>query len=106
VVYANKKKIKFVFMKQFEWNEEKNELLKKSRNITFEEIVFSIKNGGLIETKDHPNQQKYPGQKLFLIKINNYMFTVPFIEDNNKIFLKTIYPDRNATKKYLGDKND
>ncbi len=55
-----------VFMKQFEWNEEKNELLKKSRNITFEEIVFSIKNGGLIETKDHPNQQKYPGQKLYV----------------------------------------
>ena len=92
-------------MKYFDWNEEKNEILKRKRNISFEEIEYSIANGGLIETKIHPNQEKYPGQMLFFVNINNYIFTVPFIEDNNKIFLKTIYPDRIATKKYLGEKS-
>lgn len=91
-------------MKYFDWNEEKNKILKKERNISFEKIEFAIANGGLIETKDHPNQNKYPGQKLFFVDINNYIYTVPFIEEENKIFLKTIYPDRNATKKYLGQK--
>ena len=91
-------------MNYFDWNEDKNKLLKEKRKVSFEQVVFALSNGGLLETKDHPNQIKYPGKKLFFININNYVYTVPFIEDNNKIFLKTIYPDRIATKKYLGDK--
>ena len=91
-------------MKYIDWNEEKNNFLKKERNISFEDIEFAISNGGLIETREHPNQEKYPGQKLFFININNYIYTVPFVEDENKIFLKTVYPDRIATKKYLGEK--
>lgn len=93
-------------MKYFDWNKDKNILLKQLRNISFEEIEFSIINGGLIDTIEHPNQEKYPGQKIFFIKIDNYIYSVPFVEDENTIFLKTIYPDRIATKKYLGEKND
>ncbi|MGA2299003.1 MAG: DUF4258 domain-containing protein [FCB group bacterium] len=91
-------------MKYLDWNEEKNNILKRERNISFEEIELAIANGGLIETILHPNQDKYPGQKLFFVNINNYIYTVPFIEDKNKIFLKTIYPDRIATKIFLGEK--
>jgi uncharacterized DUF497 family protein len=73
-------------MKYYDWNKEKNEILKKERGISFEEVVLAISNGGLVETKVHPNQKKYPGQKLFFIDINNYIYTVPFIEESNKIF--------------------
>jgi uncharacterized DUF497 family protein len=90
----------------YDWNKEKNNNLKEKRFISFEDIVFAIANGGLVETKDHPNQEKYPNQKLFFVNIDNYIYTVPFLMDNNKIFLKTIYPDRKATKKYLGGKNE
>lgn len=91
-------------MKYFDWNEDKNEKLKKERGISFEDVVLTIANGGLVETRLHPNQSKYPGQKLFFINLNNYIYTVPYVEDGNKIFLKTVYPDRIATKIYLGDK--
>jgi len=91
-------------MKQFEWNEEKNELLKQSRNISFEEIVFSIENGGLLDRLKHPNILKYPNQYIFQVLVDNYVYTVPFVEDGNKIFLKTIYPNSGASKFYLGDK--
>ncbi|MCX6154125.1 MAG: DUF4258 domain-containing protein [Candidatus Kapabacteria bacterium] len=92
-------------MKVFRWNEEKNNFLKKERNISFEQITKAITKNCLIETKDHPNQQKYPNQRIFYVNIKDYIYAVPFVEDDNKIFLKTIYPDRNATKKYLGGKN-
>lgn len=87
----------------FEWDEHKNTILKNERNISFEEIVLAINNGGLIETIDHPNQIKYPNQKLFFIEYKKYIYTVPFVANANSIFLKTIYPDRKATKKYLGE---
>ncbi|MCX6145999.1 MAG: DUF4258 domain-containing protein [Candidatus Kapabacteria bacterium] len=93
-------------MKIFEWDESKNNILKKERNISFEEIVLAINNGGLIETIDHPNKFKYPQQMLFLVRIKNYIYTVPFVLNGDTIFLKTIYPDRKATKKYLGDNNE
>lgn len=91
-------------MKVFEWNEDKNELLKKIRNISFEEIVVAIQNGGLLDRLKHHNAEKYPNQFIFYVKYENYVYSVPFVEDNNKIFLKTIYPDREKTKLYLGEK--
>jgi hypothetical protein len=93
-------------MKIFDWNEDKNLELKIKRNISFEEIVIALNNGNLLDVITHPNQIKYKGQKIFFVNINNYVFSVPFIEENNKIFLKTIYPDRKATKLYLGENNE
>ena len=93
-------------MKIFDWNEEKNLELKIKRNISFEEIVIALNNGNLLDVIAHPNQIKYKGQKILFVNINNYVFSVPFIEENNKIFLKTIYPDRKATKLYLGENNE
>jgi hypothetical protein len=90
-------------MKQFEWNDEKNQLLKRSRNISFEQISFAILNGGLLDRLKHPNSEKYPHQYIFQVLFENYVYSVPFVEDDNKIFLKTIYPNREATKLFLGD---
>ena len=93
-------------MKYFSWNNEKNQLLKAERNISFEEVVFHIEKKQVLDIVEHPNQEKYKGQKMFIININNYAYLVPFIESEEEIFLKTIIPSRKATKKYLGDKKD
>ena len=91
-------------MKPFEWDNKKNDLLKKSRLISFEEIVKAINSGKNIDVFNHPNQIKYPGQKIYVVNINKYIYLVPFIEEDNYIFLKTIFPSKKATKKYLGGK--
>ena len=88
-------------MKLFSWNEEKNELLKEVRQISFEEIVFYIEQGFLLDVLENPNQEKYKGQKIFVVEIDNYAYLVPFVEDEREIFLKTIIPSRKATRKYL-----
>ena len=89
-------------MKMFDWNDEKNELLKKERNLTFEEIVFHVTHDGLLAVIQHPNKQKYPNQKLFVVNVEGYVCLVPFVEDDEIIFLKTIFPSRKMTRKYLG----
>ncbi|WP_024547176.1 DUF4258 domain-containing protein [Picosynechococcus sp. NKBG15041c] len=91
-------------MKSFKWDEEKNQLLKQQadRQITFEEIVEAINRGDLLDIIQHPNREKYPHQKIFIVKINNYAYCVPFVEDDSTIFLKTIFPSRKMKEKYLG----
>jgi uncharacterized DUF497 family protein len=88
-------------MKYFSWNEEKNELLKEERQISFEDVVFYIAQGFLLDILEHPNQEKYQGQKIFVVQIDEYAYLVPFVEGELEIFLKTIIPSRKATKKYL-----
>jgi hypothetical protein len=88
-------------MKYFSWNEEKNELLKEERQISFEDVVFYIEQGFLLDILEHPNQEKYQGQKIFVLQIDEYAYLIPFIEDEREIFLKTIIPSRKATRKYL-----
>ena len=84
-----------------DWNTEKNERLKKERNISFETISEKIISKDIIDIIKHPNHAKYPNQKVFIIEVNDYIYYVPFIEDEDKIFLKTIIPSRKATNKYL-----
>jgi uncharacterized DUF497 family protein len=91
-------------MKYYDWNDEKNELLKKLRGVSFEQVVLAIVSGDLIDRVKHPNPEKYPNQWVFLVKIEDYIYSVPYVEDNEKIFLKTIIPNSKATKKYLGGK--
>lgn len=92
-------------MKYFSWNEEKNEQLKRERNVSFEEVVFHIERGDLLDVVEHQNQERYQGKRLFIIDIDNYGYLVPFIEAEEEVFLKTIIPSRKATKKYLKGKN-
>ncbi|HMS01254.1 MAG TPA: BrnT family toxin [Anaerolineales bacterium] len=88
-------------MKYFSWNAEKNETLKTERGLSFEEIVFYIDSGFLLDVLEHPNQDKYKGQKIFVVQMEEYVYLVPFVESDNEIFLKTIIPSRKATRKYL-----
>ena len=88
-------------MKYFDWDEEKNDKLKETRDVSFEEIILAISNNHILDVLTHPNKEKYPNQKMFVIELFNYAYIVPFVEDKEKYFLKTIYPSREATKKYL-----
>jgi hypothetical protein len=88
-------------MKTFAWNNEKNNLLKSARQVTFDAIVLYIEMGFLLDILEHPNQEKYKGQKVFVVQMDNYVYLVPFVENEREVFLKTIIPSRKATKKYL-----
>ena len=88
-------------MKYFSWNEEKNELLQAQRDVSFEDIVLYIEKGFLLDVLEHPNPEKYPGQKIFVVQVEEYVYLVPFVEDEKEIFLKTIIPSRKATRRYL-----
>ena len=89
-------------MRYFDWNPDKNNWLKKQRSITFEEIVFHILHGGLLDVLEHPNKQQYPDQRIFVVNVEGYVCLVPFVETEETVFLKTIIPSRKMTKKYLG----
>jgi len=89
-------------MKPYDWNDEKNEWLRRERGILFEDIVFHLSRGGLLDTVEHPNQLQYPGQRIFIVNVEGYACLVPFVEDDEVIFLKTIIPSRKMTKIYLG----
>jgi uncharacterized DUF497 family protein len=91
-------------MTYFDWDFEKNEKLIIERSICFEDCVLAIEEGRILDVINHKNKEKYPNQKMFIIEINKYAYLVPFVEDSEKIFLKTIIPSRKATKKYLIEK--
>ena len=91
-------------MKPYDWNDEKNDWLRQERAVTFEDIVFHLSQGGLLDTIEHPNQNQYPGQRIFIVNVEGYAYLVPFVEDDEMIFLKTIIPSRKMTRQYLGGK--
>lgn len=90
-------------MLYFSWNNEKNEWLKENRGFSFEKAVFLIESDGLLDIVVHPNAEKYPNQRMFIVAFENYAYLVPFVESGHEIFLKTIIPSRKATRKYLGE---
>ena len=91
----------FVKFKSYAWNTQKNEQLKRQRNVSFEKALFHIARGDVLDIVEHPNQEKYQGQQIFVIRIEEYVWLVPFVESGDEIFLKSVIPSRKATKKYL-----
>lgn len=91
-------------MKPINWDSEKNRKLIEERNISFESVIFSLQSGGLLDDMVHPNKDKYPQQRIFVVSMGEYVYLVPYVETEAEIFLKTIIPSRKATKLYLGDK--
>jgi len=90
-------------VKYYDWDSEKNEKLMAERGISFEDIVFNIGLGAEVDVFEHPNQAKYPGQRISVVVVDDYAYLVPYIESETTILLKTIIPSRKATKKYVGD---
>jgi uncharacterized DUF497 family protein len=93
-------------VKYFAWDDAKNAKLKAERGIGFEDVVFHIERGDLLDILEHPNPDRYAGQRIFVVQREDYVYLVPFVEDEHSVFLKTIIPSRKATKQYLGEESD
>lgn len=85
---------------KYEWSPAKNEWLKEHRNISFEQVIFHLSQGDVWKIADHPNQDRYPGQKIYFVIVEDYIHLVPHIIEREHIFLKTIIPSRRATRDY------
>jgi hypothetical protein len=92
--------------KTIRWSPRKNLELKRDRDVSFEEILSAVEQGGLLLTVEHPNQKRYPNQRIWVVSLRGYAHMVPFVETDDEIFLKTIMPSRKATKQYLSEEND
>lgn len=88
-------------MKQFRWDAEKNQLLMEERGISFEDVLFAIQSGNLLDDGAHPNKEKYPCQRMLVVNIDDYAWLVPYMENESGLFLKTVIPSRKATKHFL-----
>ena len=88
-------------MKPFRWSPEKNEQLQLDRGISFENMVVAIESGGLLDILAHPNLAKYPKQKMLVVTSDGYAYLVPFVEEDDHFFLKTVIPSHKATRDYL-----
>lgn len=88
-------------MKTFRWNADKNAELQAERGVSFEQVVVAIEDGGLLDVLAHPNTKKYPSQRLLVVAWDGYAFLVPYVEDDECYFLKTVIPSRKATREYL-----
>ena len=93
-------------MKYFAWDDAKNAKLRADRGIGFEDIVFHIEHGDLLDILEHPNPARDAGQRIFVVRREDYVYLVPFVEDDTLVFLKTIIPRRKATKHYIGEEPD
>ncbi|PCH56887.1 MAG: toxin [Legionellales bacterium] len=90
----------------FDFSPTKNNTLKQERGICFEDVIYCIENDMLLDILEHPNKEKYSKQKIYIVAIEKYAYLVPFVENDKKIFLKTIFPSRKATKIYLTEQED
>jgi hypothetical protein len=93
-------------MKTINWNTEKSLALKELRGICFEDVVFHIGQGDILDDYEHPNQHQYAGQRILVVGIENYAYLVPYVENADEVFLKTIIPSRKATEKFFGEKHE
>jgi len=96
----------FQAVKQILWDSDKNALLFRDRGVCFEDILSALERGALLDIVDHPNQTKYPGQRMMIVQLGQYAYLVPYVEKEEYLFLKTIIPSRKATKAYLGSQGD
>jgi uncharacterized DUF497 family protein len=85
----------------YQWDREKNVILKKTRNVSFEQIVMHIENGDVLDVMKNSNSKNYPHQQILVINVNDYAHAVPFVENGTERFLKTIIPSRKLTRMYL-----
>ena len=93
--------IDWIMESDFDWNEDKNQLLVEQRGISFERVISAIERGGLVEVLEHPNQKRYRGQMIYVVDIEQYLYLVPFVtRSDGSRFLKTIIPSRKATRDY------
>ena len=89
----------------FRWDLQKNALLMRERGLSFEQIVLAVEGGDLLQVIAHPNPARYPNQRIMVVAMDGYAFLVPFVQEEDWYFLKTIIPSRKATRDFLGLKD-
>ena len=89
-------------LRQILWDTDKNAILLRERGVCFEDVLLALEKGALLDNLEHPNQERYPGQRMLVVEINEYAYLVPYIETDEYLLLKTVIPSRKATRKYLG----
>ena len=92
--------IPWVPVPEYVWSDEKDRKLLSDRGVGFLDIVEAIAAGGLLDVLEHPNAAKYAHQKIFVVRLRNYVYLVPFVQGASEIALKTIIPSRKATRDY------
>ena len=93
-------------MKPVKWNEEKNQLLIIQRKLSFEMVLEKMENQEILARKSHPDTKRYPHQFIFVLELEGYICYVPFVENDDEIFLKTIIPSRKLKKEFKGKSNE
>ena len=88
-------------MKPFQWDPVKNEQLMQERGLSFEQVTVAVESGHLLQIVPHQNPSKYPRQKILLVAIDEYAYLVPYVEEDDYFFLKTIIPSRKATRDFI-----
>jgi hypothetical protein len=86
----------------FNWDEKKNDQLKKTRNISFEQVIIEIENNEVLDVLINPRIQ-YKNQILIVVNHNDYVYAIPAVIGEEEVFLKTIFPSRKYTNKYIRD---
>ena len=92
--------------KVIRWNEEKNQILQIQRGLSFEMVLDKIDADEILAKRSHPNHARYPQQQVFVLEIKGYICYVPFVENDNEIFLKSIIPSRKLDKEFRGEKDE
>jgi len=88
-------------MSDFDWNDDKNEMLAQTRGVCFEDVLVHIQNGDILDVIRHPNRARYPRQNIIVLNVEGYVWLVPYVKARGTRFLKTIIPSRKATREYL-----
>ena len=90
-----------ILMSEFDWSDEKNEVLERTRQVCFEDDVVCIQNGDVLDVIRHPNRERYPNQNMIVLNVGGYVWLIPYVKAKGVRFLKTIIPSRKATREYL-----
>jgi len=93
-------------LKYFTWDNAKNEKLRAERGVSFEDVVFHIERGDILDIVEHPNKERYGGQRVIIVRIEDYAYLVPCLHEDDYVVLKTIIPSRKATRKYIKEKGE
>ena len=88
-------------MPEYTWDDDKNEWLRRNRGLSFDDVVYRITHGGLLADIPHPNQVRHPDQRLYVVRIEDYAYLVPFYRDGDVASLRTAYPSRKYTRAYI-----
>jgi len=80
-------------MWEIKWSPLKSKRLKRTRGVSFEEII----QAEIVGIREHPSRKD---QQIFIFDYKGYTWAVPFVIAEDRVFLKTLYRSRKDKKLY------